>query len=69
NRCENSHLPFRRRERAMLYFRRLRSLQKFVSIHSSVHNHFKQERHLTSREEFKFQRNTALVEWQQLSAA
>ncbi|WP_420497090.1 DDE-type integrase/transposase/recombinase, partial [Sneathiella sedimenti] len=69
NRCENSHLPFRRRERAMLYFRRLRSLQKFVSIHSSVHNHFNQERHLTSREEFKFQRNTALVEWQQLGAA
>ncbi len=69
NRCENSHLPFRRRERAMLKFRRLRSLQKFVSIHSSIHNHFNHERHLTSREEFKLQRNAALAEWQQLSAA
>ena len=69
NRCENSHLPFRRREYAMLKFRRLRSLQKFVSIHSSVHNHFNQERHLTSRETFRLQRNAALVEWQQLSAA
>jgi putative transposase len=29
NRVENSHLPFRRRERAMLRFRRMRSLQKF----------------------------------------
>ena len=36
NRAENSHLPFRRRERAMLRFRRMRSLQKFTSVHSSV---------------------------------
>lgn len=50
NRVENSHLPFRRRERAMLRFRRLRSLQKFASVHASVHNHFNQERHLYSRE-------------------
>ena len=44
-RCENSHLPFRRREQAMLKFRCLHSLQKFISIHSSVHNHFNHERH------------------------
>jgi putative transposase len=53
NRAENSHQPFRRRERAMLRFRRMRSLQKFAAIHGSVHNHFNQERHLTSRETFK----------------
>ncbi len=69
NRCENSHLPFRRREQAMLQFRRLRSLQKFVSIHASVHNHFNHERHLNNRETFKLQRNAALTEWQQLCAA
>jgi putative transposase len=46
NRAENSHLPFRQRERAMLRFRRMRSLQKFASVHASVHNHFNQERHL-----------------------
>ena len=46
NRAENSHLPFRRRERAMLRFRQLRSLQKFVAVHSSIYNHFNQERHL-----------------------
>ena len=40
NRVENSHLPFRRRERAMLRFRRMRSLQLFAAVHSSVHNHF-----------------------------
>jgi putative transposase len=40
NRVENSHLPFRRRERAMLRFRQMRSLQKFVSFHANVRNHF-----------------------------
>ncbi|WP_139784877.1 DDE-type integrase/transposase/recombinase, partial [Roseovarius sp. A-2] len=36
NRAENSHLPFRRRERAMLRFRRVRSLQKFAAICSAT---------------------------------
>ncbi|MDK3073794.1 IS6 family transposase [Sedimentitalea sp. JM2-8] len=69
NRAENSHLPFRRRERAMLRFRRMRSLQKFAAVHSSVHNHFNQERHLYSRENFKLNRATALAEWRQLCSA
>ena len=68
NRAENSHLPFRRRERAMLRFRRMRSLQKFVTVHSSVHNHFNQERHLYSRTNFKINRAAALAEWRQLGA-
>ena len=66
NRAENSHLPFRRRERAMLRFRRFRSLQKFTAIHSSIHNHFNQERHLFSRENFKLNRTAALTEWRQI---
>jgi putative transposase len=69
NRCENSHLPFRRKEQAMLHFRCLRSLQKFVSIHSSIYNHFNHERHLNNRDTFKLQRNASLAEWQQLRAA
>ncbi len=43
NRAENSHLPFRRRERAMGRFRRMKTLQKFTSVHAQVHNHFNQE--------------------------
>ncbi len=66
NRVENSHLPFRRGERAMQRFRRMRSLQKFASAHSSVYNHFNQERSLTSRDTFKLTRATALSEWRQL---
>ena len=68
NRAENSHQPFRRRERAMAKFRSVNSLQKFASIHSSVHNHFNQERHLTNRENFKARRAAALTEWRQLVA-
>ena len=69
NRAENSHLPLRRREHAMLRFRRLRSLQKFAAVHSSVYNHFNQERHLCSRDNFKLNRAAALAQWRQLGAA
>ena len=68
NRAENSHLPFRRRERAMLRFRRMRSLQKFVAVHSSIHNHFNLERHINDRNWFKENRENALTEWRQLAA-
>ena len=69
NRAENSHLPFRGRERAMLRFRRMRSLQKFAAVHASVSNHFNQERSLYSRANFKLNRTAALAEWRQLGAA
>ena len=68
NRVENSHLPFRRRERAMLRFRQMKTLQKFASVHANVHNHFNQERHLVSRQEYKSRRSAALVEWKSLMA-
>ena len=69
NRAENSHLPFRRRERAMLRFRRMRSLQKFAAVHASGSNHFNQERSLSSRPIFKTNRAAALAEWRGLCAA
>ena len=69
NRAENSHQPFRRRERAMLRFRQTRTLQKFASVHASVHNHFNRERHLYSRANFKLNRSAALAEWRQLGTA
>jgi putative transposase len=49
NRVENSHLPFRRRERAMLRFRQMKTLQKFASVHANIHNHFSLERHVVDR--------------------
>jgi len=68
NRAENSHLPFRRREGAMAKFRDVKTLQKFASVQAPIHNHFNQERHLYSRENFKLNRSTALAEWPQLAA-
>ncbi|MEY3309028.1 MAG: hypothetical protein RLZZ413_3066 [Pseudomonadota bacterium] len=53
----------------MLRFRRMRSLQKFVAVHSSIHNLFNAERTLNSRANFKANRTAALAEWRQLCAA
>ena len=68
NRAENSHLPFRRRERAMLRFRRMKTLQKFASVHANVHNHFSLERHIVDRQTFKERRSAALAEWRALAS-
>jgi putative transposase len=68
NRAENSHQPFRRREGAMSNFRDVKTLQKFGSIHASIHNHFNLQRHLNNRETFKQNRSAALAEWCQIMA-
>jgi putative transposase len=68
NRVENSHLPFRRRERAMLRFRQMSCLQKFASVHASVYNHFNQERQLVRQETYKTRRSAASAEWMSLGA-
>jgi putative transposase len=67
-RAENSHQPFRRRERAMQGFRSMKTLQKFSSIHAQVQNHFNQERHLVTRKVYKQRRSAALEEWRALVA-
>lgn len=69
NRAENSHQPFRRRERAMCRFRRMRSLQKFASAHAWIHNHFNTERSLSTRAIFKQNRAAGLAKWRGLLAA
>lgn len=66
NRAENSHQPFRRRERAMARFRGFKTLQKFAAVHASIQNHFNHQRHLTSRADFKISRSAALTEWRNL---
>ena len=68
NRAENSHQPFRRREGAMSKFRDVKTLQKFASVHASIHNHFNLDRHLNRRKTFKENRTAALAEWRQLAA-
>ncbi|MEL6955578.1 MAG: hypothetical protein AAFO88_02950, partial [Pseudomonadota bacterium] len=75
-----SHLPFRRRERAMSTFRRMSQLQSWgdrgrrprkldnASTHASLHNHFNLDSHINGRQSFKTQRDAALLEWRQLLA-
>ncbi len=36
----------------MLRFRQMKTLQKFSSVHASVHNNFNQERHLIDRDTY-----------------
>ena len=66
NRAENSHQPFRPRERAMERFRRMKTLHKFAAVHGTVHNHFSQERHLISRDLYRKRRSAALAEWREV---
>jgi putative transposase len=63
NRVEKSHLPFRRRERAMQGFRSPRYLQRFVSVFSAVRNLFVPSRSGRSAPATHLHRLNAMVEW------
>jgi putative transposase len=52
----------------MAKFRDIKTLQKFASVHASIHNHFNQERHLNRRNIFKQNRSAAMADWRQLVA-
>ncbi|MEO0870538.1 MAG: IS6 family transposase [Pseudomonadota bacterium] len=61
NRVENSHLPFRRRERVMQRFKKMKFLQKFASIHANVHNRFSSDRHLTDQQNYPLRRSVGVA--------
>jgi putative transposase len=63
NRAENSHLPFRRRERVMQGFQSPRYLQRFVSVFSAVRNLFVPPRAHRSAPARRFHRLSAMTEW------
>jgi putative transposase len=63
NRAENSHLPLRRRERAMQGFRSPGGLQRFVSIFSAVRNLFVPPRSRRSALATHLHRLNAMAEW------
>jgi len=68
NRAENSHQPFRRRERAMARFRSPTTLQKFAAGHASVENHFNRNCQLNRRDISKQDRAAVLAGWRHLAA-
>ena len=53
---------------AMANFRDVKTLQKYASVHASIHNHFNHKRHLNRRDIFKQDRAAAVAEWRQLAA-
>ena len=63
NRAENSHLPFRRRERAMQGFRSAGGLQRFVNVFSAVRNLFVPPRSRRSALATHLHRLNAMAEW------
>src|SRR3712207_5785277 len=68
NRAEVSHQPIRRRERKMQRFKSPGSAQRFVSMHSAVHNTFNVQRHLISRRTLRAFRAEAMAQWRAATA-
>ena len=69
NRCENSHLPVRRREHKQQRFKSPGSAQRFLNVHAAVYNLFNIDRHLTSRRTMKAFRDEAFQQWRDMTAA
>jgi putative transposase len=63
NRAENSHLPLRRRERAMQGFRSTGGLQRFVNVFSAVRNLFVPPRSRRSALDIHLHRVKAMAVW------
>jgi putative transposase len=63
NRAENSHLPLRRRERAMQGFRSPGGLQRFTSVFSAVRNLFVPPRSRRSALATHLHRLAAMADW------
>ena len=63
NRAENSHQIVGRRERKMQRFKSSRSAQRFLNVHSAVHNTFNHQRHLVSRSTLRIFRAEAAARW------
>ena len=63
NRAENSHLPFRKRERVMQGYRSPGGLQLFVSIYSATRNCFSVPAHRRAALTNRYHRMEALRAW------
>jgi putative transposase len=64
NRAELSHQPTRVRERGMRRFKFMRQAQRFLGVHSAVHNLFNLGRHLISAKHYRLFRKRAFAYWE-----
>jgi len=69
NRAENSHVPFRKRERILQHFRSAGALQRFVSVFSDVRNLFVPPRASRSALGIHLHRLHALARWNSVAIA
>jgi putative transposase len=69
NRAENSHVPFRKRERILQHFRSAGALQRFVSVFSAVRNLFVPPRASRSAPGIHLHRLHALAQWNSVAIA
>jgi putative transposase len=69
NRAENSHVPLRKRERIIQYFRSARALQRFVSIFSAFRNLFVPPRSKRSALGIHLHPINAYAQWKAVTAA
>jgi putative transposase len=63
NRAENSHLPFRKRERTMQGHRSPGALQRFVSMHSATRNCFSVPSRRRAAHTIRYHRLEAFDAW------
>lgn len=63
NRAENSHLPFRKRERTMQGYRSAAGLQRFAATHSEIRNSFSIPARRLSALTIRYHRLEALDTW------
>ena len=68
NRAENSHLPFRKRERCMQGFRSPGGLQRFVACHSATRNRFSISARRRSAIETRYHRIEAFDAWKEAAS-
>lgn len=69
NPAESSHVPLRKRERAMQGFRSPGGLQRFVSIFSAVRNHFAPPHSSRFAQYIHKHRLLAMAEWKAMTGA
>ena len=67
NRAEVSHQPTRRRERQVQRFKSARHAQRFLSVHSCIHNHFQLRRHRLTASNHRAARDAAFRSWREVA--
>ena len=68
-RMEASHHPTRHRERQMRHFKSVGQAQRFLSLHSLVHNLFQLGGHLVRSENYRFLRSRSFFIWRTVTEA